>query len=459
MADEALSSIKAARRAKLDAWRGLKVNPYPAESGRNISMGEVRQKPLNEEGANTDKLTVAGRITAMRTQGGLAFLDLIDESGKIQILFKQDELSPELFEHLELLDLGDFIEVSGSLFTTKRGELTVKAEGWKLLTKSLYPLPDKWHGLKDPELKFREREVDFIMNPEERQIFTVRAKTMVAMRSFLTEQGFLEVETPILQNIPGGASAKPFMTEYNAYDTQVYLRIAPEIYLKRLLVGGFERVFELGPAFRNEGVDATHLPEHSHLEFYAAYLDDEALMRLTEDFIVSVVQAVLGKTEVERDGQVISVKKPFKRLTFAELTGGKEDDAVFKQAIKDIKEPTFITNHPISMLPLAKMAPDGKTVKSFQLIMGGLELVKAFSELNDPLDQRARFEEQEKARAAGDEEAQRLDEEFLHALEVGMPPAAGFGLGVDRLVMLLSGVHSIREAILFPYIKPKGQND
>jgi lysyl-tRNA synthetase class 2 len=317
------------------------------------------------------------------------------------------------------------------------------------------PLPEKWHGLKDIEQRYRERELDLLMNKEVFALFVRRAEIIQNLRTFLIDNHFLEVQTPILQSIPGGTNARPFVTHYNAYNTDVYLRIAPELYLKRLLVGGFERVFEFAPCFRNEGVDAVHNPEFINLEFYVAYWDEEKLMDFTEDLLISVTEKSLGKPRIFRGNKEIKLKKPFLRKEFLEVTNGKESDQALKEAIRKIEEPTFILRHPTKMIPLAKRSVNPDYVRSFQLVIGGIELVKAFSELNDPQDQRHRFLEQEKLRAAGDEEAQRLDETFLRALSYGMPPAAGFGMGIERLLILLLNKNSIREVLLFPYMRPK----
>jgi lysyl-tRNA synthetase class 2 len=323
-----------------------------------------------------------------------------------------------------------------------------------MLSKSLLPLPAKWHGLKDVEERYRQRYLDLIANPEVREIFLTRTRTIQTIREILDKYGFIEVETPTLQPIPGGANARPFATHYNVYDADVYLRIAPELYLKRLLVGGFEKVYEFAKSFRNEGVDATHNPEFTNLEFYWAYASYEELMSFTEDFVIWVVKKILGKPEIERDGQVIRLTKPFQRISFEAATGKENTDEAFKAFAKREKGPVFVVDHPVTLSPLAKRK-DAQHVERFQLIIGGLEIVNAFSELNDPLEQRQRFEEQERSRAEGEEEAQRMDEEFLTALEYGMPPAGGLGLGVDRLVLLLSGKHAIRETIPFPFMRPK----
>jgi lysyl-tRNA synthetase, class II len=311
-------------------------------------------------------------------------------------------------------------------------------------------LPEKWHGMQDEEERYRKRYLDVIANPEVKDIFKKRGETIKALRDFLINKGFLEVETPVLQPIYGGANAKPFMTHYNVYDKDVFLRIAPELYLKRLIVAGFEKVFEFARCFRNEGADWSHNPEFSLLEFYQAYIDYNELMKITEELIIEVVKKVNGKAEIERDGKKILIKKPFKKITFKELTKGKMTDEAFKEEVKKIKEPTFVTNHPIDISPLAKKN-DENTVQRFQLIIDGIEIVNAFSELNDPVDQEARFREQEKKKC---EDKHKFDKDFIEALKYGMPPTGGFGMGVDRFVMLITGCHSLREILLFPFMKP-----
>lgn len=453
MADAYLEIIKA-RQEKLAEIRKRGIDPYPVSCRRTHTILETRHLYEKKVESN-QKLILAGRLRAFRRQGGLIFADLQDATGRIQLLFKKDFLKASDFENLELLDIGDFLEAEGSLMTTKKGELTLLVKNWRLLCKSLLPLPEKWHGLKDIEQRYRERELDLLMNKEVFTLFVHRTEIIQNLRTFLIDNRFLEVQTPILQSIPGGTNARPFVTHYNAYNTDVYLRIAPELYLKRLLVGGFERVFEFASCFRNEGVDAVHNPEFINLEFYVAYWDEEKLMDFTEDLLISVTEKSLGKPRIFRGNKEIKLKKPFLRKEFLEVANGKESDQALKEAIRKIEEPTFILHHPTKMIPLAKRSVNPDYVRSFQLVIGGIELVKAFSELNDPQDQRRRFLEQEKLRAAGDEEAQRLDETFLRALNYGMPPAAGFGMGIERLLILLLNKNSIREVLLFPYMRPK----
>ena len=442
------------RKNKIAELINLGVNPYPSETGRNITAGEIIDQ--QDELIKSEKeVTVAGRIMARRGHGKLSFVDLVDESGKIQAVLRADFLSEKDLEVVVLLDAGDFMEVAGKVFVTKSGELSIEAHTAKILTKSIRPLPEQWFGLKDVETRYRERYVDLIVNSEVKEKFYIRSKVIQSLREFLIGQGFMEVDTPVLQPIPGGASAKPFQTHYNAYEMDVFLRIAPELYLKRLVVGGFEKVFEFARSFRNEGVDATHNPEFTNLEFYWAYADYEKLMNMTEEMIRSVVKSINGgKLEMELDGKQIDFGQKFVRVTFDELTSGQNTDVAFKEGVAKIVAPTFVTNHPTEMIPLAKRnAKNPEVVDTFQLVINGLEMAKAFSELNDPVDQRNRFEAQMKLREKGDQEAQLIDEDFLKAIEYGMPPTAGFGIGVDRFVRLLTNSKTLREILFFPFMK------
>jgi lysyl-tRNA synthetase class 2 len=447
MSDQPIDHLRKIRLTKLERLRKEGVDPYPARTGPVISATEARKR----EGKAA---AVAGRLMAVRFQGKIAFADVRDGSGKIQIFLSEENLRDTYRQFVDLFDIGDFVRAEGEVFKTRAGELSIRAKKVTMLAKSLRPLPEKWHGLKDVEERYRQRYLDLIANPEVKDVFLARTKTIDAIRNFLNHHGFLEVETPVLQPIPGGASAKPFITHYNAYDTDVYLRIAPELYLKRLLVGDMERVYEFAKSFRNEGVDSTHNPEFTNLEFYWAFTDYETLMDFTEDLIIAVVKEVLGEPIIVRDGKRIALKKPFRRVTFHEATKGKNTDEALKAYVKGETGPAFVVDHPIDISPLAKRK-DSQHVERFQLIIGGLEIVNAFSELNDPVEQRQRFEEQEKARAKGDEEAQRLDEDFLTALEYGLPPAGGWGMGVDRFILLVTGKHALRETILFPFMRSK----
>lgn len=444
-----------ARKKKLEKLIELKVDPYPSKSEKNTSVSKALAE--KEELIKSGKeIILAGRIISLRGHGKLVFADIKDESGKIQALFKYENLEKD-FDQITLLDLGDFIEIKGTIFNTKTGETTLLAKGFKILTKTLRPLPEKHFGLTDLETRFRERYVDLIVNPEVKEKFYLRSKIVQIMRDFLLENGFLEVDTPVLQPIAGGASAEPFKTHYNAYDKDVFLRIAPELYHKRLIVGGMEKVFEFARCFRNEGVDATHNPEFTNLEFYWAYADYEKMMDFVEELIRSIISKINnGKLQYEINGKAIDFSKKFGRKTFSEIAKGKNSDEAFKKGLTDILEPTFVINHPVELIPLAKRnEKDPSLVDSFQLVIGGLELAKAFSELNDPIDQRKRFEEQAKLREKGDDEAQILDEDFLKAMEYGMPPTSGCGIGVDRLVKVLTNSKSLREILLFPYMRPE----
>jgi lysyl-tRNA synthetase class 2 len=453
-------------------------------------------KALNERYSNATKedleskrteVIVAGRIIAMRSFGKACFSHIQDGSGRIQVYFQKNTLGEDRYALFKKIDIGDFIGVKGFLFRTKTNELTVEVEDFTLLSKSLRPLPEKWHGLTDVELRYRQRYVDLIVNPEVKSVFILRTKIVQAIRNFLNARGYLEVETPMMQSIPGGATAKPFKTHHNALDMDLYLRIAPELYLKRLLVGGFERVYEINRNFRNEGISTRHNPEFTMLEFYTAYADYRYLMDLTEQMISAVAQEVLGTTDVEYEGYKISLAPPWKRLAYidslrqagvpddvltdavkareyaaklgANLKGGEPFGKILNEIFEALVEPkliqpTFITDYPTDISPLSKKRDDNPDyVERFELFIVGRELANAFSELNDPVDQKERFQKQVSEREAGDEEAHQMDDDFIRALEYGMPPAAGEGIGIDRLVMLLTGSSSIRDVILFPQMK------
>ena len=446
--------IEKERLKKLVELGKEKINPYTYFFNRNSKTSELQEKykKLKAGSKTSFKVKIAGRIMIIRDMGKLIFADLRDESGKIQLQLQEEKGKKNMDFFKKFIDTGDFVGIGGKIIKTKRGELSVLVDKLELLTKSLLPLPEKWHGLTDKEERYRKRYLDLIMNPEVKEVFVKRAEIIMALRDFLLKRDFIEVETPILQPIYGGALAKPFKTHYNVYDSDVYLRIAPELYLKRLLMGGFEKVFEIGRCFRNEGADWNHNPEFSMLEAYQAYIDYNELMKITEDLIIEVVKKINGKAEIKRKENIIKLKKPFKKITFEKLTGGKMSDEAFKEEIKKIKEPTFVINHPLDISPLAKRN-DKKTVQRFQLIIDGVEVVNAFSELNNPLEQEERFKEQQKLRERGNEEAQMFDKDFVEALKYGMPPTAGFGLGIDRLIMLLTDSSSLREVLLFPFMK------
>lgn len=484
-----IDEIKKTRIAKLEAIENAGISAYPIKSKRTHTISEALGD-FNKISKTKREVILAGRIKSQRGHGGSAFLDIEDGTAKIQAFFRKDRLGEKSYKFLLAnFDVGDFIEIRGILFKTQKGEKTLEAADYKILAKSLLPLPEKWHGLKDAEERFRKRYLDLIFNPEIKCKFEIRSKVIKEIREFLDKKGFLEVETPILQPIYGGATAKPFKTHLNALDMDLYLRIAPELYLKRLIVGGFEKVYEIGRVFRNEGMDRSHNPDYTIFEFYWAYADYKDVMNLTEEMIENTVKKIFKKAEIEYEGKKIDFKLPWPRLEFNQLLKkytkinldeinlealkreakklgikiekgeGKPEvsDKIFKKYCQPkIWDPAFIIHYPLGAKPLAKACEENpKKLANFQLIIAGWELVNAFSELNDPIEQRKRFKEQEKAFESGFEEAQRIDEDYLEAMEYGMPPVSGFGLGIDRLVALLTDSHSLREVILFPTMRPK----
>ena len=482
------------RRKKLQALRERGIDPYPNDFRPDHTTAEVhaRLSALGEaELARAAPLSVAGRVMALRDFGKAGFLQVQDRAGRLQVHARRDRLGDEGFEVYRLLDLGDVIGVAGRPFRTRTGELTLEATALRLLAKALRPLPEKWHGLQDVETRYRQRYLDLIVNPDARRIFEVRARAVRYLRDFLVARGYLEVETPMMQPIAGGAAARPFVTHHNALDVDLYLRIAPELYLKRLVVGGYERVFELSRVFRNEGVSTRHNPEFTMLEFYQAHATYEDLMALTEEMLVGLAHEVAGGTTLQYGGEAIDLARPWPRRTMAELvseyasvpaervlerellaplaasrgitvhpnaTAGHLLAAVFEAVVEPhLVQPIFVTRFPIELSPLARRNDrDPRFVDRFELFVARHEIANAFSELNDPEDQRGRFEEQLRARAAGDAEAHAMDADYLRALEHGLPPTAGEGVGIDRLVMLLTGATSIREVILFPHLRPEG---
>ena len=448
-----LDHITRDRREKLAELRATGHTPFPAATNRTGTIAHAREQ-LGR------MFTIAGRIRAIREHGKSVFFDISDETGMMQAYCKADVLGDQ-FAQLKLIDPGDCVAASGEVGETKSGEPTVFVQSYRVLAKAVRPLPRSWQELENVEERFRRRYLDLLSNAEVLTRFRQRSAIIHAIRSYYVELGFLEVDTPILQPIPGGASARPFTTQYHAYDTEVYLRVAPELYLKRLLVGGFERVFEFARCFRNEGADQTHNPEFTQIEIYAAYWDYEDMMASLETLIRRIVHEVFGTDRLTLNGHDIDFSLPFTRQTFLEVSGGGRDDASFKAGVRRIIQPTFVTNHPAELIPLAKRRADDPTsVESFQLVIAGIELAKGYSELNDHEEQRERFLEQEQERSEGNEEAQRIDTDFIEALEYGMPPAAGLGIGIDRLVTVLTGAASLREAMLFPYMKPRhGDND
>ncbi len=484
----ALDEIRKTRIEKLNKLKEAGINPYPAKSLRTHEISEALDN-FDKLADKKEKLVLSGRLMAKREHGGSTFLDLYDSSGTIQIFLKKDIVGDDNFEiFMETVDIGDFVEFHGHLFKTKKEERTLEVEKWSMLAKSIMPLPEKWHGLQDIEERYRKRYLDLLFNPDVKEKLETRSRIIKELRDFMGNRGFMEVVTPTLQPLYGGASARPFKTHMHALDIDLFLRIAPELYLKRLLIGGFEKIFEFTTNFRNEGMDRDHNPEFSVLEFYAAYKDLDWLSDFTEELFENVVKNIFGNTKIKYQDMEVDFKKPYQKETFAGLLKKHADidydnatdedlrtkvgelgvriekhaskavlaDEIFKKVIRPkLLQPTFVSEYPADILPLAKRLDDSEYVGAFQFFAGGLELIKAFSELNDPIEQMNRFKAQENKRAKGDEEAQVTDNDFIEALEYGMPPAAGWGLGIDRFVALLTDSHSIREIILFPLMKPK----
>ncbi|MFM8550807.1 MAG: lysine--tRNA ligase [Nitrospiraceae bacterium] len=493
MTDE-LNDQQQQRIKKLDGLRELGIQPYGTRFEATDRAGRLTQLhgAKSKEELETERVTcrIAGRIVALRRFGKAAFAVLQDGADRLQVYLKMDLLTEQAYKVCEGLDLGDWIGVSGHLFRTKTNELTVEVGELTFLSKALRPLPEKWHGLTDVETRYRQRYVDLIANPEVHAIFAARSRIIAGIRSFLIEKGFLEVETPMMHPIPGGATAKPFVTHHNALGVDLYLRIAPELYLKRLIVGGVPRVFEINRNFRNEGISTIHNPEFTMLEFYVAYADYNDLIVLTEELFIRLANDVLGTTTIGYQGKQLNLASPWRRWSYrqailevnkldkmvltdraAALAAAKklsvavEENAslvdilneIFEETVEpQLIQPTFITDYPIEISPLARRKDsDPSLTDRFELYIAGREIANAFSELNDPLDQRQRFEAQDAQREAGDEEAHHLDEDFLRALEHGMPPTAGEGIGIDRLVMLFTNQASIRDVILFPQLRPE----
>lgn len=486
MADE-----REVRLQRLHTLRERGINPYPNDVERTQTIAEVLQH-FDEWKGEDHAFTLVGRIRLLRDMGKATFAQIEDGTGRIQVYFRVNDIGEDAYKTLKLLDIGDFIQVSGYLFFTRTGERTLHVREFRVLAKGLRPLPEKYHGLEDIEIRQRKRYLDLLANGEEaRRIFVIRSRIITAMRRYLDEHGFLEVETPILQPLYGGATARPFVTHHNALDRDLYLRIAVELYLKRLIVGGFERVYEIGRNFRNEGIDRSHNPEFTMMECYQAYADYNDMMKLVEDMIYYVAREVKGSPRIVYQGTEIDLTPPWNRIpllaAIEEFTGidvnrfpdreslaaemrahGYEVDPrlgrgrliddlkalMFRQGFPELRQALFLTDYPQDVSPLAKVHREMPgLVERFQVFIGGLECGNAFTELNDPLDQRARFEEQMRQRAQGDEEAQVLDEDFLEALEVGMPPTGGVGIGIDRLAMLFADKESIRDVILFPTMR------
>ena len=480
------------RQAKLEAWKQADVEPYPAVTPPSRPIRVLRA--VAEEFPTAEYRTVldyyvAGRILSRRGQGAVSFMDLEDGSGRIQLLFKKDVLEASDFERLEWLDLGDHLAVTGTLFVTKRGELTVEVGRYTLLSKALHPLPDAWKGLQDSDAKQRQRYAELIVSPETRERFKKRSEMVRQTRNFLHENSFIEVETPVLEAIPGGADAEPFVTHHNALDTDFYLRISLELHLKRLLVGGFDRVFEIGRVFRNEGLSPQHLQEFTMLEFYWAYASYRDLMPLIEQLYGMLAENLTGSRQVRRgentlefsgtwprtkyaellqqyagidileatDEQLVAAIKEYRVDTDVSLGRGRLLDQLYKKTVRpNLIQPQFITDVPVEFSPLAKRsATDPRVTERVMVLIDGAEVVNGFSELNDPVEQRKRLEEQENLRLGGDVEAQRMDPDFLRALGYGMPPTAGFGVGIDRLMAILLDLPTVRETVFFPTMRPE----
>lgn len=488
-AAEELNDQMQHRRDKLTQYEDKGVYPFGQRFVVREHTQEVKDDFINFDG---QPVVMAGRLMTMRSHGKTAFANIRDKAGDIQIYFRKDVMGEEAYEFVKMLDIGDIIGIEGHVFRTHKGEITVKVNTLTLLSKSLRPLPEKWHGLTNTELRYRQRYVDLIVNPEVRDTFVKRSKIVAKIRQYMMAHDFMEVETPMMHAIPGGAAARPFITHHNALDIDIYMRIAPELYLKRLIVGGMERVFEMNRCFRNEGIDNRHNPEFTTIESYQAYGDVEDAIRLTENIVSYCAQEVLGTQEITYQGTEINLTPPWNRITMAEgikKYTGEDFDAVTSieeaRAIADrlnveytdndgigkilnlcfedyveanLIQPTIVYGHPKEISPLAKANRENPlATERFEAFIYGRELANGFSELNDPIDQKQRFLDQLKEREHGDDEAHRMDEDFVTALEYGLPPTSGLGIGIDRLVMFLTDSASIRDVLLFPLMKPEGQ--
>jgi len=487
-----IDKIRKERIKKLENIRKAKINPYPARTNRTHTIKQALNAFNNPFGKRKG-FVLCGRIRLIREHGQIVFFNFEDGTGQLQALFKKEKLGAEKYRFfLDNFDIGDFIEIKGKLIKTKTGEKTIEAESYRILAKSLLPLPEKWHGLQDKEEKYRKRYLDLLMNPRAKKIFQKRTQILRFLRTYLDNLGFCEVETPILQPIYGGASARPFITHLDALNLSMYLRISNELYLKRLIIGGLEKVYEVSKDFRNEGIDRQHNPEFTQVEFYWAYADYNDLMEMTEKMIALLVKETCGELEIEFEGQKLNFSLPWPRITYRaaliEQTGIDIDqtrtEKELKQAIQEkeldldlknkvgygpildalykeyarphIIQPSFLIDHPAALMPLAKRKEnDPFKIESFQLLIAGHEVVKAYSELNDAFDQRERWLEQEGLAKKGLEEHEVLDQDYIEALEHGMPPTAGWGIGVDRLTTILTNQHSVRDVILFPFMRPR----
>ncbi len=483
-----LNEILKVRRLKLLELQQNQKDPFKIiKYSVTHNSKEIIDNFDSMEGAH---VSIAGRLMSKRGMGKASFCDLQDREGKIQLYVKIDDVGAEAYEDFKKFDIGDIAGVEGTVFKTHKGEISIKTEKIVLLAKSLQPLPEKWHGLKDVDLRYRQRYVDLIINPDVRKTFVMRSQIIKGIRKFLDDRGFLEVDTPILNTIQGGATAKPFVTHHNTLDMDLFLRIAPELYLKRLIVGGLEKVYEMGRMFRNEGMSIKHNPEFTMMEVYEAYNDYKGMMELTENLISTVAQDVLGTTKVMYQGQEVDLTAPWNRMTMREavlkysgvdfdligtdeeareaaraqklhvdnkLSKGEVMSLMFEELAEEhLIQPTFIMDYPVEISPLTKRKPDRpELTERFELFITGREMANAYSELNDPLDQKERFMQQVSKRESGDDEASMMDDDYVNALEYGMPPTGGLGIGVDRLIMLLTDSYSIRDILLFPTMKPR----
>jgi lysyl-tRNA synthetase class 2 len=482
-----------ARKAKMEKLTLEKIELYPRKVETTHTVFEVIEgfSSVSKEDLEKKKVKVllAGRVMSIRGMGRATFFHIADSRSRIQAYLREDNAGKKNYKLFSLIDIGDSLSVEGALFKTKTGELTVMVDSYTLLAKCLHPLPEKWHGLQDIELRYRKRYLDLIMNPAERDVFRLRSSIISHIRKFFDRKGYIEVETPMMHSIPGGALARPFKTFHNALGMDLYMRIAPELYLKRLIVGGFEKIYEINRNFRNEGISSEHNPEFTMLEFYEAYSDYNDMMELTEELIHDLSLSLLGTDKIDFMGKKISLKRPWKRIKFKEvlvhysglapdrfddqsstielastlaadkkaLSYGKALDVIFDKYVKqNLVQPTFVIDFPKEVSPLAKALKENPDeAERFELVMGGIEIANAFSELSDPEEQRKRFEQQAEARKKGDEDAHLVDTDYIHALEYGLPPTGGEGIGIDRLVMIFANRKSIRDVILFPLLRPK----
>ncbi len=485
--DQDINELKRVRLEKLQELKDMNIDPFGTRFERDAEAATILNDFDNYEGKI---VKLAGRIMSKRRHGKAGFANLQDLSGNIQLYLRKDDLGEEQYELFKKLDIGDILGISGEVFRTQKGEMSIHVNELTYLAKSLNPLPEKWHGLKDVELRYRQRYVDLIVNPEVKEVFIKRSRIIKEMRNYLDNKGFLEVETPMMQPIAGGAVARPFITHHNALDMELYLRIAPELYLKRLIVGGLEKVYEVNRNFRNEGISTRHNPEFTMLELYQAYADYEVMMEITEDLISTVMFKVNGSMIGEFDGQEIDFTPPWRRITMLDaikeytgvdftiitadedarmaakelkikiddkMTRGEVINEVFEECVEQkLIQPTFVYGHPVEISPLAKKNADNpQYTDRFEVFIMQREIANAFSELNDPIDQKDRFIKQGEKRAGGDAEAHMMDEDYINALSYGMPPAGGLGIGIDRVVMLMTNSPSIRDVILFPTLRPR----